>query len=142
MNSASDQRRYSAANVEPVAASTLATPCRGEQHQLVDQLGPVTIDAPSQEQIRAAPVAVAPEQVGGEVVIHHELVMLGPREEGADAIVDVRRGETVEVLGEVRDRLVEPSLLFRPRLDRLAVVQRLAGVDHRVHVLVGEDRRE
>jgi hypothetical protein len=58
-------------------------------HQGGQQFWPVTINAPSEEQICASSIAVAAEKVGGIIVIHHELVPFRATQERTDAIINI-----------------------------------------------------
>ena len=84
------RRRLQAADAAAVRADQRRGTVRAE-----------SVDAPAEEEVRAAPVAVAPEEVGGVIILDDQAVSLGPRQEGADAVVEVRPREPVEVLDQV-----------------------------------------
>ena len=52
------------------------------------------------------------KQVGRVVVFDDELILFGLAEEGFHAVIDVRAGEPVHVLGQVRERFIEPAFLL------------------------------
>ena len=101
------------------------SPARGSRSPAVrtatragNQLRPELVDAPAEEQVSRPPVAVAPEQVGRVVILDHQPVALGLRQERADAIVEVRPREAVQVLGQVGQGLVEPAFFLGPASGR------------------------
>ena len=96
----------------PVHSSRFAAPRSPECNESRKQVGPVTIGAPPQEQVRAPAITVAAEQVGSVIVVHDELISFGPGQERTDAIVDIRSRKPAAILRQMSDRLVEPSFLF------------------------------
>src|SRR5208282_4587944 len=79
------------------------SPAQPRMDQGRHQLCTVLVKAPPQKKISAAAIAMAAEQVGRIVVDHHELVAFGLRQEGADAVVDVRPRKSLLVLREVSE---------------------------------------
>ena len=83
---------------------------------------------------------MATEEVRSVVVVHDELVSLGPREERADAVVNIRRRKAAAILCQMSDCLVEPSFLFLGRTSGLPVAPALLANEHRVHVFMSHHR--
>jgi hypothetical protein len=44
----------------------------------------MAIDAPAEEEVRRSPVAMAPEEVGGVIIVDHQAIALGPGQKRAD----------------------------------------------------------
>ena len=114
-------------------------PAEPRLDQRGQQLWPILVHTPAQKQVGAPPIAMAAKQIGGVVVFHHKLVTFGPRQERADAIVDVRSGKAMQVLGQMRQGLIQPSLLLDRDPPRPGELTRLSAEDHCVHVLVSQD---